>query len=71
MTGTTWTPPEQGSTVTELRKAFNPLRPFGETPRTVEELAARTNLRLTGTPITEEDWARLESDVFQMGGQNP
>jgi len=70
VSGTEWTGPGQGSTVRQLigafgRKAAIPTRGiFGK------NLGYAANLRLTGSPITEEDWARLESEQFQVGGQS-
>jgi len=70
--GTEWTEPGQGSTVKELMAAFgfNTLVGFAEYAQGVNGVCLRedcTNLLLTGAPITEEDWARLESAEFKVG----
>lgn len=72
--GTEWVAPGQGSTIADLETKF-----FLTVGSHVGEFASvilrrhewhpclHTNLRLTGAPITEEDWARLGSAEFKVG----
>jgi len=73
MSGTEWAAPGQGSTVKQLYVAFVRLDPpifcwrfllCFVAPTSGED---KTNLHLTGAPITAEDWARLESEQFKVG----
>ena len=79
MSGTEWTGPSEGSTAKELYLAFHAAQHRYDYGRAIASLSAAkyedtsglsTNLQLTGAPITEEDWARLESEQFQVGGQS-
>ena len=72
MSGTEWTEAGQGSTLFQIKRAFGRLPakyafrekpPFGAG----DNMQAVSNLRLTGSAITEEDWARLESAEFKVG----
>ena len=56
--GTVWVPRGEGSTWRELRMAFGtPIHPEINTVA----LAQRTNLKLTGNALTDEDRGRWES----------
>lgn len=69
MLGTEWTAAGEGSTLTELTRAFDAARVTLRIARASWNLAqTRTNLRLTGSSITETDWERLESSDFKVGG---
>ena len=72
MSGTEWTAPGQGSTVEQIITAFefNTIQSFADFATAVNGICLRddqTNLHLTGSSITEEDWARLESVEFRVG----
>lgn len=62
MSGTEWVEPGAGSTLYALFRVFNWTRHHNEFPP-----STATNLHLTGAPITDEDWARLESAEFKVG----
>ena len=79
MSGTEWTAPGQGSTFGRLFDTFAAAKTSEAQSLLLFSLLQdsqrigfpardnRVNLRLTGSPITEEDWARLESDAFKVG----
>ena len=72
MLGTTWTAPNEGSTPNELARAFEPNGLGLLTRRFRDQVYAsqpgdRTNLKLTGEPIVEYDWQRLDSACFRIG----
>ena len=74
MLGTEWVAPNAGSTVQALYDAFAQTREF-ERRFLVRCMnypgKERTNLWLTGAPICDYDWQRLESAAFQVGSAAP
>ena len=70
MLGTKWTAANEGSAVDTLYEAF--WQDSKERGCYIPQLEkqvnhARTNLKLTGAPITKADWKRLESAEFKIG----
>lgn len=74
MQGTTWTAPNEGSRLDEILWAFDHGRGFISMQQRFPILVQNpcstdfcTNLELTGAPINEYDWQRLESAAFKVG----
>lgn len=67
MLGTQWTAPGNGATQLEIFKAFGASQTLIENAQAHPSFTERTNLALTGAPITEYDWQRLESEAFKVG----
>jgi hypothetical protein len=64
--GTEWTEPGQGATVSEIWRVIRGAVCFAAHRRImdmVEPVERRTNLRLTGEPLTAEDLKRIEQCV--------
>ncbi len=69
MSGTEWTEPGQGATVAELRQKFGRIMTLTTKEADAvmglldngkrKDWSVRTNLRLTGAPLTAEDLKRI------------